>query len=175
MGAALFASFLERVCRLERRGATTRGMLLSPLDERGRERPPVEAVFFGEEGEEGFAPSALTALRMRARRNRRVMVAPFRSQATPPVRFSSTDYVAHDPPFGWHLVVGTREAPGAAARPAVQPFMFRQEGDARLAEPVLLLVEGLRPELAAVERLMAGELPRPREKHASRLGAMHRS
>lgn len=154
IGAALFSSFMERVSAIRARGKSAKGLFLSPADERGRERPPVEVTFA--EGDDPFEPPALASLSMRARRNRRVIVAPFHTQASTPVRFSLLDYVPHTPPFRWHLVVGI----GETKPPAVQPFVLHKTDDELVAEPVLLLVEGSEKELRQVERVMSGEPPR---------------
>lgn len=151
MGAALFSSFLERVSALYARGVNARGFLLAPADERGRERPPVEASF-AEEGDP-FEPTAIAGLALRARRSRRVLVAPFHTQDTPPIRFSLVDHVPHTPPFRWHLVVGMSDP----ERPIVQPFLLQNTEAELIAAPVLLLVEGPERELQQVERIMAGK------------------
>ena len=150
VGAALFSSFLERARELHTRGEKVRGLFIAPADERGRERAPVE-VSFGEANSDPFEPPALSSLAMRARRSRRVLVAPFHAQTTAPVRFSLIDYVPHTPPFRWHLVVGLRDA----ERPVVQPFLLHKTDDELVAAPVLLLVEGVEKELKQVERLMS--------------------
>lgn len=154
IGAGLFASFLERVSALHARGEKVRGIFLSPADERGRERPPIEASFG--EGHDPFEPTALAGLAMRARRSRRVLAAPFHGKTfhgqTTPVRFSPDDYVPHAPPFRWHLVVGLRDP----EPPVVQPFLLHKTDDELVAAPVLLLVEGVEKELVRVERLMSG-------------------
>jgi hypothetical protein len=163
MGAALFSSFLERVRELHARGEKVRGMLIAPADERGRERAPVEAAF-AEARQDPFEASALASLAMRARRNRRVLVAPFHAQTTAPVRFSLIDYVPHAPPFRWHLVVGLRDP----ERPVVQPFLLHKTDDELVAAPVLLLVEGVEKELKQVERLLSRG-PARREASAGRI------
>jgi hypothetical protein len=154
MGAALFADFMERARALHARGEPVRGLFLSPADERGRERPPVEASFG--EGHDPFEAAALAGLAMRARRSRRVLVAPFHAQTTAPARFSMIDYVPHTPPFRWHLVVSLRDP----QRPVVQPFLLHKTDEELVAAPVLLLVEGVEKELVRVERLMSGGRPR---------------
>ena len=150
LGAALFSSFLERVRELHARGEKVRGLFIAPADERGRERPPVEASF-AEGNDDPFEAPALSSLAMRARRSRRVLAAPFHTQTTTPVRFSLIDYVPHAPPFRWHLVVGLRDP----ERPVVQPFLLHKTDDELVAAPVLLLVVGVEKELTQVERLMS--------------------
>lgn len=163
IGAALFSSFLERVGALHARGEKVRGLFLAPADERGRERPPVEASF-ADVREDPFEAPALRGLAMRARRSRRVLVAPFHTQSTAPVRFSLIDYVPHTPAFRWHLVIGL----GEPERPVVQPFLLHKTDDELVAAPVLLLVEGVEKELKQVERLMSRAPARPREAGAGR-------
>lgn len=134
-----------------------------------------QGAYFRRHHDAGFVVDSreLVELQNKTSRTRQLTVAPFHSHRRQPANFSIIDYRLHNPLFGWHLVISMADP----RHPRLQPFAIEKpldafgisaedvvegEGEATYqgpeVRPIHLIVEGTKPQLAEVERILAGQL-----------------